>query len=151
MADRIASDAPTVTTYRAHLVRSGGIRLPALDVPADASLSGGEQIRLVLDGEMYHARVERGSDGPVIRGAYDTASDLRIVDGGDGAVAPGDLTNRFVEWCRSVGREPDDAVDFDEIDPGYHYAVRVPGERAVYDLLQRPDSGLQDIADDLDG
>jgi hypothetical protein len=151
MADRIASDAPTVETHRAHLVRSGGTRLPALSVPDGAALSGGEQVRLVLDGDTYHARVERGSGGPVIRGAYDTASDLRIVDGEDGAVAPGDLTNRLVAWCRSVGREPDDAVDFDEIDPGYHYAVRVPGERAVYDLLDRPDSSLQDIASDIDG
>jgi hypothetical protein len=151
MADRIASDAPTVETHRAHLTRSGGTRLPALDVPAEASLSGGEQIRLVLDGHQYHARVERGAAGPVIRGAYDTASDLRIVDGEDGHVSPGDLTNRLVEWSRTVGREPDDAVDFDEIDPGYHYGVRVPGERAVYELLQRPDSGLQDIARNLDG
>ncbi|MEZ3116077.1 hypothetical protein RYH80_09140 [Halobaculum sp. MBLA0147] len=151
MADRIASDAPAVASHRTHLVRSGGTRLPALAVPDAAALAAGDRIRLVLDGDVCHARVEGGADGPVIRGAYDTGGDLAVIDGRDDSVAPADVPNRLVEWCRAADRERGDAVELDELDPGFHYGLRAPGERAVYDILDRPDTGLRDIARDLDG
>lgn len=151
MSDRIASDAAAVPSHRAHLVRSGGTRLPALSVPSAASVSGGERIRLVLDGRQCHARVQAGADGAVIRGAYDTGGDLAVVDGRDDSVPPAEIDNRLVAWCREHDRERGDAVELDEIDAGFHYGLRVPGERTVYDVLRRPDAGLRDIARDLDG
>jgi hypothetical protein len=151
MADRIASDAPTVETLRARLTTAGGTSLPALRVPEDAALEPGDEVTLVLDGDGRHARVDPGSSGAVIRGAYDARSDLRTLRDGDGPVAPADVTNRLVAWARANDRESGDAVALDEVDPGHHYGVRVPGERAVYDLLDRPDEGLQGIARDLDG
>jgi len=151
VSDRIASDAAALSSHRTHLVRSGGTRLPALAVPSAASLSGGERIRLVLDGRQCHARVQSSADGAVIRGAYDTGGDLRVVEGRDDSVAPAAVDNRLVEWCHDHERERGDAVEFDEIDPGFHYGLRAPGERAVYDVLRRPDAGLRDIARDLDG
>lgn len=150
-ADRIASDAAAVTSHRARLVRSGGTRLPALAVPEPVGVSAGDRIRVVLDGDIRHARVERGGDGPVVRGAYDTGGDLAVIDGRDDSVSPADVPNRLVEWCRAHDRERGDAVALDEIDAGFHYGLRAPGERAVYDVLARPDRGLRDIARDLDG
>ncbi len=147
--DRIASDA--VTSHRARLVRSGGTRLPAVAVPEAAGVAVGDRIRLVLDGSVRHARIERGGDGPVVRGAYDTGGDLAVIDGRDDSVSPADVPNRLVEWCRDHDRERGDAVALDEIDAGFHYGLRAPGERAVYGILGRPDRGLQDIARDLDG
>lgn len=142
MSDRVASDAAAVTTLRAHLARSGGTRLPCLRVSDGAELAAGDEIRLVLDGESRHARVEGDADGLLIRGAYDNRRLLRN---------PGEGENRLVEWCREHGREAGDAVDFDEVDPGYLYGLRVPGERTVYEVMGRPDEGLQDIADSLLG
>ncbi|WP_313693799.1 DUF7112 family protein [Halorarum halobium] len=142
MSDSIASDADAVTTYRAHLTRSGGTRLPCLRVPEDAAVEAGDEIRLVIDGESCHARVESDARGRLLRGAYDNRRLARN---------PGEGENRLVEWCREHGREADDAVDVDEVDPGYLYGVRVPGERTVYEMTGRPDEGLRDIADSLLG
>lgn len=142
MPDRVASDAAAVTTRRAHLARSGGTRLPCLRVPEETALGAGDEIRLVLDGESRHARVESDADGPLIRGAYDNRRLARN---------PGEGENRLVEWCREHGREAGDAVDLDEVDPGYLYGLRVPGERTVYEVTGRPDEGLRDIADSLSG
>lgn len=140
MSDRVASDAAAVTAHRAHLARSGGTRLPCLRVPDEVALDAGEEIRLVLDGESRHARVESDADGFLIRGAYDNRRLMRN---------PGDGENRLVEWCRENGREVEDAVDFDEVDPGHLYGLRVPGERAVYEVTRRPNKSLQNIADSL--
>lgn len=141
MSDRIASDGDAVTTYRAHLARSGGTRLPCLRLPDDASVDAGDEIRLVLDGTRYHARVVGDASGLLVRGAYDNRRLLRE-ESGDGE-------NRLVEWCRDHGREPDDAVDLDAVDPGHSYGLRVPGERAVYEVSKRPNRSLRDIADSL--
>ena len=142
MSDRVASDAAAVTSLRAHLARSGGTRLPCLRVPDEAALEAGDEIRLVFDGESRHARIEADTRGRLIRGAYDNRRLAR---------EPGEGENRLVEWCREHGREADDAVEFDEVDPGYLYGVRVPGERVVYEVTGRPDESLQGIADSLLG
>ena len=142
MADRIASDAGSVTTHRAHLARSGGTRLPCLRLPDDVDLTDGDEVLLVLDGERRHARVVGDASGLLVRGAYDNRRLLRESDTGEGE-------NRLVEWCRAHGKGPDDAVDFDVVDPGHLYGLRVPGERAVYEVSKRPDRSLQDIADSL--
>ncbi|WP_435145497.1 DUF7112 family protein [Halobaculum sp. P14] len=143
MPDRIASDADSVDTYRAHLARSGGTRLPCLRVPDDAAVADGDEIRLVLDGDERHAEVTADSSGLVVRGAYDNRRLLRE--------RGGDADNRLVEWCRDHDREPGDAVDLDEVDPGYLYGLRVPGDRVVYTVRGRPDENLQRIADSLLG
>lgn len=142
MSDRVASDAAAVTTLRARLARSGGTRLPCLRVPDEAALEAGDEIRLVLDGKPRHARVASDARGLLIRGAYDNRRLAR---------SPGEGENRLVEWCRDHDREADDAVELDEVDPGYLYGVRVPGERAVYEVTGRPNQSLQDIADSLLG
>ena len=142
MSDRVASDAAAVTTLRAHLARSGGTRLPCLRVPDEAAVERGDEVRLVLDGRSCHARVAGDARGLLVRGAYDNRRLAR---------EPGEGENRLVEWCRDHGREADDAVEFDEVDPGYLYGLRVPGERAVYEVTGRPNEGLRDIADSLLG
>jgi len=139
--DRVASDGEAVTTYRARLARSGGTRRPCLRLPDDVAVDAGDLIRLVLDGDEYHARIERDADGYLIRGAYDNRRLART---------DGEGTNRLVEWVRAVDRETGQSVDFDEVTPGYLYGVRVPGKRAVYSVTRQPDSSLSSIADGLD-
>jgi len=140
--DRVASDGEAVTTYRARLARSGGTRRPCLRLPDDAAVEGGDLIRLVLDGDEYHARVASDADGALVRGAYDNRRLAR---------ADGEGTNRLVEWVRSVDRETGRSVDLDEVTPGYLYGVRVPGRRTVYSVTRQPDSSLSSIAEGLDG
>ncbi|WP_435061985.1 DUF7112 family protein [Halobaculum sp. EA56] len=144
MTDRLASDADDVTSLRAHLARSGGTRLPCLRIPEEADLSAGDEIRLVLDGDQRHARVTGDSRGLLVRGAYDDRRRMR-----EAAEGAADAENRLVEWARGHGRGPGDAVELDEVDPGYLYGLRVPGERAAYAVTRRPDEGLRDIAESL--
>ena len=145
MADRLASDAADVTALGTRLARSGGTRLPCLRIPDGAALSAGEEIRLVLDGEDRHAEVTSDANGLLVRGAYDDRGRLREATTGAG----GDAANRLVEWAHEHDREPGDAVELDEVDPGYRYGLRVPGGRTVYTVRKRPDTGLRDIADSL--
>ncbi|MFC6989667.1 hypothetical protein ACFQJD_14895 [Haloplanus sp. GCM10025708] len=144
MSGRVASDNDAVTTYRARLARSGGTRRPCLRVPDDASdhgLDAGDLIRLALDGDVCHARVDEDANGLVIRGAYDNR---RL------AKSPGEGENRLAEWVDTVGRDPGESVAFDEVEPGYFYGVRVPGHRAIYDVPARPNDSLAAIAERLE-
>lgn len=141
MTERVASDAPSVTTHRATLARSGGTRRPCLRLPPAVDVGAGDAVRLVLDRREYHARVDEDRDGLLIRGAYDNRRLART---------PGEGENRLVEWAADVGREPGSSVDLDEVDPGYLYGVRVPGERTVYEVTAKPNESLADIARDLD-
>ncbi|AZH24319.1 DUF7112 family protein [Haloplanus aerogenes] len=141
MPDRVASDGEAVTTYRARLARSGGTRRPCLRLPDDVAIEGDDIVRLVLDGDEYHARVESDAEGYLIRGAYDNRRLAR---------ADGEGENRLVEWVRGTDRETGQSVDFDEVTPGYLYGVRVPGKRAVYSVTRQPDSSLSSIAEGLD-
>lgn len=138
MADRVPSDSPSVETHRASLARSGGTRKPCLRLPDGIDLAAGDCFRLVLGGDDYHARVDADANGRLVRGAYDNRRLARN---------PGEGENRLVEWCRDVERGPGDAVEFDAVDPGYLYGLRVPGRRAVYRVTRRPDESLSSIAE----
>ncbi|MFB6131333.1 MAG: hypothetical protein ABEJ28_10995 [Salinigranum sp.] len=142
MPDRVPSDSPSVTTLRASLARSGGTRKPCLRLPDGVDLEPGDLFRLVLDGRERHARVDGDASGALVRGAYDNRRLARN---------PGEGENRLVEWCRAIDRGPGEAVELDEVDPGYLYGLRVPGKRAVYEVTRRPDESLAAIAERLDG
>jgi hypothetical protein len=139
--DRVASDGDAVTTYRAELARSGGTRRPCLRLPDDVRLEAGDVVRLVLDGDERHARVEGDARGLVLRGAFDNRRLART--DGEGA-------NRLVEWLGETDLAVGRSVDLDEVTPGYLYGVRVPGHRAVYSVTRRPDASLSAIAEGLD-
>jgi hypothetical protein len=140
MAERVPSDHPSVTALRATVARSGGTRRPCLRFPDDAAVEAGDRIRLLLDGTTTHARVESDASGTLIRGAYDNERLVR---------SPGEGENRLVEWCEAHDRDPGDAVEVDELDPGFCYGVRDPGDRVVYDVPSRPDESLRGIAESL--
>ena len=142
MADRVPSDHASVTTYRGHVERSGGTRRPCLRLPDDVALDDGDCFRLVVDGTDYHARAVVDREGVLVRGAYDNRRLART---------PGEGENRLVEWVAETGRGPRSSVEFDEVDPGYLYGLRVPGSRAVYRVTERPDESLSSIAESLDG
>jgi len=107
--ERVPSDHSSVTTLRAHLARSGGTRRPCLRLPDAAAVEAGDVVRLLLDGVTTHARVDVDATGTLVRGAYDNERLVRSPREGD---------NRLVEWCDAHDREPDDAVELDELDPG---------------------------------
>jgi hypothetical protein len=142
MADRVASDTDAVTTYRARLARAGGTRRSCLRLPSDVSLAAGDFVRLVLDGETYHARVESDAEGALVRGAFDNRRLARTSGAGE---------NRLVEWVGGTDRGPGDSVLVDEVVAGERYGVRVPGRRAVYEAVRGPDPSLSNIAERLDG
>jgi hypothetical protein len=141
VAERVPSDHPSVTTFGATVTRTGGTHRPSLRLPDDASVSAGDEIRLSLDSSPRHARVERDASGLVVRDAADNRRLLR--NAGDGV-------NHLVEWCQRHDRGPGDAVELDEVEPGFFYGLRVPGKRTVYEVVERPDSSLAAIADRLD-
>ena len=142
MSDRLPSDHASVRTERAVVARSGGTSRPCLRLSDAFTLESGDLIRLVLDGDEYHARVQADSSGTLLRGAYDLRSEARN---------PGRAENRLVEWLEDHGREPDDALDIDELEAGERYGLRLPGQRVVYTDTSSPGGSLQDIANDLDG
>ncbi|MFB6308640.1 MAG: hypothetical protein ABEH35_04850 [Haloarculaceae archaeon] len=142
MADRLPSDHDTVETHRGRVGRAGGTRRARVELPAALSVSAGDVIRLVLDGEEYHARIDTDLDGePVIDHAADNARLARERAG----------TNRLAAWLSATDREPGDSVDVDVVTRGYKYGVRTPGQRVVYTATDAPDSSLADIARDVDG
>lgn len=142
MADRLPSDHASVRTERAAVARSGGTRRSCLRLPDSLDLDSGDLVRLVLDGDEYHARVQGDRSGLLLRGAYDLRSEAKD---------PGRAENRLVEWLQTTDREPDDALDLDVLEPGERYGLRLPGERVVYKDMSSPSGSLQDIATDLDG
>lgn len=142
MPDRLPSDHASVRTERAQVERSGGTRRPCLRLPDGLDAERGDYLRLVLDGDEYHARVQADASGLLLRGAYDLRSEAKD---------PGRAENRLVEWLQEHDREPDDPLDLDVLEAGERYGLRLPGERVVYTDTSSPGSSLQDIAKDLDG
>jgi hypothetical protein len=138
VSERVPSDHPSVTTFRASIARSGGTRRPCLRVPDDAGVEAGDLIRLSLDGTLAHARVDEDASGRLVRGAFDNKRLARN---------PGEGENRLVEWCDDNDRGPGSAVELDELDAGFCYGLRVPGARVVYSVPKRPDQSLADIAE----
>ncbi|WP_049985268.1 DUF7112 family protein [Halobellus rufus] len=140
MSERIPSDHGSVRSLRASLARSGGTRRPCLRLPDEVDVEGGDPVRLLLDGVTTHARVVSDANGLLLRGSYDNQRLAR---------EPGEGENRLVEWCETHDRGPGDAVELDELDPGFCYGLREPGERVVYDVPRRPNQSLSDIASKL--
>lgn len=140
MAEHVPSDHDSVTTFRASIARSGGTRRPCLRLPDDAAVAEGDVVRILLDGATTFAQVRADSSGPLVRGAYDNERVAR---------EPREGENRLVEWCDGHDRGPGDAVELDELDPGYCYGLREPGDRVIYDVPARPNESLRDIASSL--
>ncbi|KTG08771.1 hypothetical protein AUR64_13160 [Haloprofundus marisrubri] len=141
MPDRVSHDNPSVTTHRARLERSGGTRRPCLRLPDDVDVDAGDIVRLVLDDDERHAKVDSDAQGLLIRGAYDNRRLART---------PGEGENRLVEWAEKNRRDPGTSAELDEVEPGHLYGLRVPGKRAVYSVTRQPKSSLADIARQLD-
>ncbi|RLM90393.1 hypothetical protein D3D02_06445 [Halobellus sp. Atlit-38R] len=140
MSERVPSDHPSVTSLHATLARSGGTRRPCLRLPDGAAAEEGDVVRLLLDGITTYGRVVSDSTGLLVRGSYDNERLAR---------EPREGENRLVEWCDEHDRGPEDAVELDELDPGFCYGLREPGDRLVYDVPARPNESLQDIASSL--
>ncbi len=143
MADRVASDHPSVRTVRATVTRRGGTRRLGLELPESvADDVPAEVVRLVIDDTEYHAPTSRSSGGGfIISGAYPNARKAREGDGPD----------VLAEWLRDNDRSAGRTVAFDIVVPSFRYGVRLPSEDAVYDTTEPPSKGLRDIADSLDG
>ena len=140
MPDSVPSDHDSVVTRRAKMERSGGTRRPCLRLPDGVDAESGDLIRLVLDGSTRHARVEEDATGRLVRGAFDNRRLARSGREGE---------NRLVEWAERHDRGPGTAVELDEVEAGFLYGLRVPGERAVYEVTERPDDSLASIAESL--
>lgn len=153
---RLSSDDPSVAAVRIHVARSGGTRRPCVRLPDDASLADsvesgtaetlgltdGEVVRLIIDRETFYARIVADTNGWLLRGAFDNRRLARD---------PGAGENRLVEWLRETDGEEGDPLLLDVIEAGDAYGLRLPGERAVYDVDAGPRDSLADIARDLDG
>jgi hypothetical protein len=137
--ERIPSDHSTVETVRVTLSRYGRTR-SRLPLPDDDRFPL-TTVRLVLDGDTSHARIETGKDGPEITGVYDNARLARERTGED----------RLEEWRTESNIDYGRSVLVDIVESGFLYGVREPGERAVYEAVESPDEGLAAIARDLDG
>lgn len=143
MSGRVPADHETVSTHRTELDSVGRTSRPRISFPDAVSVSAGDVIRLSLDGEAYHASVESSLSGALdVRGAFENARLARE--------APVD-ENCLKSWVDSTDLAVGDAVLLDVVTPGFQYGLRPPGERVVYDVLDRPSDSLADIARDLDG
>ena len=142
--DRVPSDHPSVTTYRATVARHGG-RRRRLEVPGEAALpDAGEIVRVALDDDICFARVDTGHSGDAywLTGVYNSSTAARDPT----AVAASDLLG---PWLRTHDRTPGRSVEIDVIEPGYFIGVRAPGDRLVYPAVTKPSSSLSDIANKL--
>ncbi|MFC4548841.1 MULTISPECIES: DUF7112 family protein [Halorussus] len=146
MADRISSDNASLTTVRATLVRSGALDRPKVELPAEhaESFPTDDVVRVVADDTEYRATVEAPltGDGREIRGLYDTPRLARN---------PGEGENRLAEWLEGTNLDFGQSVLVDVVEAGFKYGLREPGQRAVYEATEAPDSSLADIAKDIDG
>lgn len=139
MPDRIASDAPAVSTYRARVTRYGGTRVRCIRVHEQMALEGGRTIRLVLGGDSRFAPVEVDSRSLLIRGAFDDRQLARSREG----------ENRLQGWFATREVTRGGTVEFDEVSPGQVYGLREPGERVLYEIPRRADESLRDIAESI--
>lgn len=141
MADRIASDHPTIDSIRAEVVRHGG-RRRRLKVPASERtvVPGDGVIEVIVDERTCFARCQEIRDQPAIVGLYDTM-----------AAAKDEVTGSdwLVNWLDDNGHSIGSSVLLDVLQPGKRIGLRSPGDRAVYDVPQSPDNSLAEIARDL--
>ncbi|NGM70168.1 hypothetical protein G6M89_14315 [Natronolimnobius sp. AArcel1] len=143
MADRIASDHPSVQTVRATCTETAtGVRieLPATDTGAFPT---DEVVRISLDGDERFARIERPltGDGLSIPGIYETPDTAR--DPSSGRELLGD-------WADDHGISPGSSILVDVIEPDFSYGLREPGQTNYYDASEPPSKSLSDIAKSLE-
>ncbi len=146
MTGRIPSDHDTIASHRVRLGAVGRTDRPEVELPEAIAddLASDEVVRLFLDGEECHARVERALGGEfVLRGAYANARLARAEDA-DGA-------DRLAAWRDDAGLAAGDQLLLDVLSPGFAYGLREPGARVLYPDREEPPGDLQDIAEDLDG
>lgn len=142
MADRVPSDHDAVDTYRARLAQVGRTGRPQVVVPDELDVAADDVLRVALDGEQYHGRVESSLDGDlVIRHVADNARLARERDG----------ENRLAEWVDGADVTIGGSAHLDVVTEGYLIGLREPGTRVVYAATDAPDQSLADIASDLDG
>lgn len=139
MGDRVGSDHPTITTERARVVRHGG-RRRRLDLATASVLPAEGVVEVIVDGRCRFGRCRTIGGQPAIVGLYDT----RAAAGGDT-----EGTDRLTRWLTDADRRPGSSVDVDVIEAGVRVGLRVPGERAVYDVVGRRDGPLDELARDL--
>lgn len=146
MTQRVASDHASVTTIDATLAPSGAANRPSIEIPADHadSFTPDEVVRLVLDGKEYRALVQRPLTGDTLQilGAYDTPRLARN---------PGEGENRLHEWFENGDLDLGRTIHLDVVEADFLYGVRRPGERAVYEVKEKPDENLAAIAKDVEG
>lgn len=122
---------------RATVSQVGRTGRPQVELPESLTLDDGDTVRIVLDGETYHSRVETTLDGSrVIRRVADNA---RLVREGEGE-------NRLVTWIDDTDVPFGGSVLLDVVTDGYIYGLRTPGTRVVYTAIDAPSSSLSDIA-----
>jgi hypothetical protein len=141
--DRIPSDNPAVETIDATVERTGSVDRPRVVLPAERAdaLPTDDVVRVVLNGDEYRTRPDPLSDGRVaIAGAFDTPDAARDPRAGE---------NRLPAWVEGAGLDYGRTVHVDVVEPAFLYGLRAPGERAVYDAVERPDDSLASIAEDL--
>lgn len=141
MVDAIPSDHPAVDSFRVDLRTVGSTARPQVFLPADLDCEPEAFVRVVLDGRQTHAQVASTLDGDrVFRGAYANKRLARATDG----------ENLLAAWLDDAGLDAPTTLVLDVLTAGYAYGLRVPGERVVYEPLERPESSLSDIADSLE-
>ncbi len=140
MADAIPSDHPAVDSYCVDLTTVGSTRRPQVLLPDELTCEPDDFVRLALADRLTHAQVASTLSGdPTIQGAYANKRLARTAEG----------ENLLAAWLDDVGLEPDRTLVLDVLTDGYAYGLRSPGERVVYDPVEKPDSSLSDIADSL--
>lgn len=143
MADRLASDHPSIETVRATLAETPtGVRI---ELPAEEGdrLPVGEVVRIACDGDELFARPDRalGGDGVRIPALYDAP---------DHAREPGTAEDRLEAWIESGNARPGGSVLLDVVEPDFLYGVRAPGETAYYEAREPPADSLAAIAEELE-
>lgn len=142
MGERVSSENPSISTFRATLAPSGATSRPRIELPADSlsALPDGP-VRLVLDGTTYHAPVRLTESGPIIRGAYDNARLAR---------SPGEGTNHLPAWVQAMDLAIGRSVMVEVVVPETLLGARPPGVTAVYEPVDLPASSLRSIAEGLE-
>jgi len=143
MADRIASDHPSVETVRSTCTETAtGVKLA---VPADDRdvFPADEVVRVVLDGEELFAHVQRALTGDElsIPGVYETP---------DSARDPSGATDRLTAWTDDHNVSTGGSVLIDVVEPDFLYGLRAPGETSYYNAREPPSESLSEIAKDLE-
>lgn len=139
--ERLTSEA--VESGRATVTRSGGPRSRLLRLPDAVDAAPGDVVRVSVDdgGETTDgfARVDADANGPYLAGVYANRRLARTDGEGEDLLAP-----------LLAARDPGSSLVVDILDPGRHYGVRRPGERAVYEVPERRDDSLASIAEQFD-